>query len=335
MSVHPTFKNLGTKRTHSPGTGFLSPKRNSPICRSDIGPSPSPLPPSSIPLSSDPSDRSSRNNTALDFVEYRATPMKRRSLIDSPTKEIGSFDSQVMHSPTWSQPRSFERWRLQDLLESQRAFGDGKAGLEAEAEGYEPGEVLGINGEESEESEELQRAAMTTSSVTEADSQDLIEWFLRVHPELKFVGKAPQSKSSNSSLRSNKSGPDSAKDNVNGDGSGSQINQVGTIVINDTPPPSQSSKKSNNVDPITNQPPIENMGLVSPVKTASSLTESDSQSGGSRRAQDSAESQGGVLESSLVFSQPRMDPLMAFLDIFEGASSVSQDSHSVIDISDD
>ena len=177
--------------------------------------------------------------------------------------------------------------------------------------------------------------AMTTSSVTEADSQDLIEWFSRVRPELKFVGKAPQSKSSNSSLRSNKSGPDSAKDNVNGDGSGSQINQVGTIIIDDTPPPSQSSKKSNNVDPITNQPPIENMGLVSPVKTASSLTESDSQSGGLRRAQDSAESQGGVLESSLVFSQPKMDPLMAFLDIFEGASSMSQDSHSVINISDD
>ena len=333
MSIFPTFKALGTKRTHSPVTGFLSPKRNSSIRRSDAGPSTSPLPPSSIPPSTDPSDRSGRDDTALDFVQYQTTPTKRRSSIDSPTKEIKLFDSQVTHSPTWSQPRSFERWRLRDFLDSQRAFGDGKAGLEAEAEGREPGEGSGTNGEESEESEELQRAAMMASSVTEADSQDLIEWFSRVRPELKFAGKAPQSKSSNSSLRSNKSGPDSAKDNANGNGSGSRIDQVGTIVIDDTPPPSQNSKKSDNADPITNR--IENVGMVSPVKTASSLTESDSQSGGSRQTQGNVESQGGIPESALIFSQPTLDPLMAFLDIFEGASSMPQDSQSVIDISDD
>ena len=249
--------------------------------------------------------------------------------MDSPTKEIKLFESQVTHSPTWSQPRSFERWRLRDVLDSQRAFGDGKAGLEAEAEGREPGEGLPTNGDESEESE---RAAMMASSMTEADSQDLIEWFARVRPELKFVGKAPQSKSSNSSLRSNKSGSDSAKDNANGNGSGSRVDQVDVIVVDDTPPPSQDFRKPDNADPITNR--IENVGKVSPVETSSSLTESDSQSGGVRKTQDQEGSQGGIGDSALVFSQPTLDPLMAFLDIFEGASSVARDSQSVIDISD-
>ena len=237
------------------------------------------------------------------------------------------FESQVTLSPTWSQPRSFERWRLRDLLdESQHGLVDGKAGLEAEAEGREPGEGTKTSGEESEE---LEKEAMMASSMTEAESQDLAEWFSRVHPELKFGGKASQYKSDASLLRSSKSGPDSAKNNTNENGSGSRVEQVGTIIIDDTPPTSQDSKKSD-PDPITSR--IDNVGIVSPVKTTSSLTESESQSGGSRKVE--IESQGGLGESALIFSQPTPDPLKAFLDMFEGASSMPQDSQSVIDISD-
>lgn len=248
--------------------------------------------------------------------------------MDSP-KEMKLFESQTTLSPTWSQPRSFERRRLaRDLLDaSQHGPGNGKAGLEAEAEGLEPGEGLRADGEETEE---LEKAAMMASSMTEAESQDLVEWFSRVHPELKFGGKAPQYKSSNSSLKSNNPGPDSDKNSANESGaSGGRVDQVGIIVIDDTPPSSQNSKKSD-PDPITNR--IDNVGMVPSVKTSSSLTESESQSGGSRKVQD--ESQGGLGESALMFSQPTPDPLRAFLDMFEGASSVPQDSQSVIDISD-
>ena len=211
-------------------------------------------------------------------------------------------------------------------MQSQPGFDDGKAGLEAEAEGREPGEGSKVDGEESEE---LETAEMMASSVTEAESQDLVEWLSRAHPELKFGGKAPQYKSSSSSLRSNKSGPDSAKNNANGNGSGSRVEQVGIIVIDDTPPSSQNSKKSD-PDPITNR--IDNVGMVSPAKIPGSLTESESLSGGSRKAED--ESQSGLGESALIFSQLTPDPLKAFLDMFEGASSMPQDSQSVIDIDD-
>ena len=238
-------------------------------------------------------------------------------------------DSQVTPSPPWNRARSFERWRVRDILDSQRAFSDGKAGLEAEAEGREPGEGLKADGGESEE---LERAAMMASSVTEPESQDMLERLTKAHPELKYAGKAPPCESSNPSLRSNKSGPNSIKDNANGYGSGSRVDQVGVIVIDDTPPPSQNSKNSDNPDPITNR--IENVGMALSVKTQSSRTESDSQSGGSRKAQDRDESQPGINESALVFSQPSLDPLAAFLDIFEGASSMPRDSQSVIDIDD-
>ena len=309
-----------------------SPKRDSPIRRNEDGPSTSPLPPSSIPPSTDP-NRSSRDDLGLDFVQYQTTPTKHRTSLDSPRKDLKLFESQATLSPTWSQPRSFERWRVRDLLDSQHAFGDGKAGLEAEAEGCEPGEASRTT--DGEESEELEKAAMMASSITEAESQDPAEWFLRTHPEFKFGGKAPPYKSGSSSLGSSKSGPDSVKNNGNENGSGSRVEQVGIIVIDDTPPPSQTSKKSDEPDPITNR--IENVGMVSPVKNPSSasLTESDSQSEGSRQAQDHGESQGGNLGgSALAFSQPSMDPLRAFLDIFEGGSSVPQESQSVIDIDD-
>lgn len=236
------------------------------------------------------------------------------------------FESQATLSPTWSQPRSFERWRFRDLDESQRGLGNGKAGLEAEAEGREPGDGLRTDGEESEE---LEKAAAMASSVTEAESQDLVEWLSRVHPELKFGGKAPQYKSSTSSLKSTTSAPDSAKNNANENGSGSRVDQAGIIVIDDTPPSSQNSKKSD-TDSITSR--IDNVGMVLPIKTSSSLTESESQSGGSRKAED--ESQGGLGESALIFSQPTPDPLRAFLDMFEGASSMPRDSQSVINIDD-
>lgn len=238
------------------------------------------------------------------------------------------FESQTTLSPTWSQPRSFERWRLRDLPDSQRAFSDGKAGLEAEAEGREPGEGLKTDGEESEE---LEKAAMMASSITEAESQDYTELFLRTHPELKFGGKAPQYKSSPPSLRSRKSSSDSIRSNGNQTGSGSRVEQVGIIVLDDTPPPSQNPKRSDNPD--ANR--IENVGMMSPITTASSLTEPDSHSGSSRKAQEHGGSQDGDLgESPLAFSQPTLDPLMGFLDIFDRASSAAQDSQSVIDIDD-
>ena len=322
---YPAFSHssdLGTEKTLSPIAALLfSPKRGSPTRRDYDGPSTSSLPPSSIPPSTDP-PRSSRDDTALDFVQYQTTPTKRRSSFDSPRKELKLFESQTTISPTWSQPRSFERWRLRDILDSQRAFGDGKAGLEAEAEGREPGGSLGTDGEESQN---LEKAAMMASSMTQPESQDLTEWILKAHPELRFAGKAPPYKSSSSSLNSNKSGSDSSKNKSNGSGSGGRSEQVGIIVIDDTPPPSQNSKKSDNSDPITNR--IENVGMVSPVKTPSSLTESDSQSGNLRETQEQDESQsGGLGESALIFSQPSLDPLHAFLDIFEGASSLPQDS---------
>ena len=67
-------------------------------------------------------------------------------------------------------------------------------GLEAEAEGREPGESL------EEESERLEGAIQTTaSSITEADSQDS-ESFLRLHPGLTFFGRAQPCTSSTPSL---------------------------------------------------------------------------------------------------------------------------------------
>jgi hypothetical protein len=308
---------------------FSSPS-NSPTRHNDDDPLTSPLLPSSLLPSTDP-NRSSRGDAALDFVQYQATPTTRKYSIDSPNKDFKFFESQTTLSPAWSQPRSFERWRLRDLLDSQHAFGDGKAGLEAEAEGREPGE--GLKTTDGEESEELENAATMASSITQAESQDLTEWFLRVHPELKFGGKAPPYKSSPSSLRSSKSDSDSAKPNGNESGSGSRVEQVEIINIEDTPPSSQNSKKSGHPDPITSR--IENMGMMSPVKAPSSLTESESQSGSPRKAQDGDESQGGSLgESALAFSQPTLDPLMVFLDMFEGGDSVPRDSQSVINVDD-
>ena len=79
------------------------------------------------------------------------------------------FENQVTLSPTLSQPRSFERWRLRDLLdESQHGFDDGKAQLEAEAEGCEPGESGRMDGEELEE---LEKGVMMANSMTEVESQ--------------------------------------------------------------------------------------------------------------------------------------------------------------------
>ena len=318
------------KRIHSPIVALLySPNRNSPTRRNDDGPSTSSLPPSSFPPSTDP-HKSAHGNPAFDFVQYQTTPTKRRSSIDSPTKDLKFFESQTTLSPTWTQPRSFERWRLRDLLDSQRAFGDGKAGLEAEAEGREPGE--GLKTTDGEEPEELANSAMAASSITEAESQDVAEWLLSVNPELRFGGKAPPYKSGSSSLRSSKCG--SVKGNGNESGPGNRVEQVGIIVIDDTPPSSQSSKKSNKPDHIVNR--IENVGMVPPVDTASSLTESDSQSGSSGKAQGHGVSQdgGGLGESPLAFSSLTLSPLMGFLDIFERGSGVTQDSQSGIDVDD-
>ena len=70
--------------------------------------------------------------------------------------------------------------------------------------------------------------------------------------------------------------------------------------------------------------------MISPVKSQNSLPESDSQSGGSRRAGNRSESQGsGINESALIFSQPSLDPLMAFLDIFEGGARF-KDHHPLL-----
>jgi hypothetical protein len=111
----------------------------------------------------------------LDFVQDQPTPTKHRILFKSPRKGLKFFDSQTTLSPMWSQPRSFERWRIRDLLDSHHAFGDGKVGLEVEAGGRELGEGLRATDSE-EESEELAKAAeMMASSTTEAESQDLAE----------------------------------------------------------------------------------------------------------------------------------------------------------------
>ena len=67
------------------------------------------------------------------------------------------------------------------------------------------------------------------SSMTEAESQDLAEWFSRVHPELRFMGQASPYKSGASSHESSKSAKDDAIRN-------------GAIIINDTPPTCQNSK---------------------------------------------------------------------------------------------
>ena len=302
-------------QTHSPvASGLLrSPRRNPPA-----GPSTTPLPPSSIPLSTN-TYKSSRDDAALDFVQYQATPTKRRSSLDSPAKSLKLFESQTTLSPTWSQPRSFERWRLRDFLDGQRAFGSGKAGLEAEAEGREPGG----------ESEELENAPAMASSVTEAESQDMVPWLLENNPGTTYGGKAPPR---SSPPKPSKPGPDSVKNDGNENGSGSRVEQVGIIEIDDTPPPSQNSQKSDD----SADRHIEDVGMIPPVgNTQSSLTESDSQSAGSGRGQSQEESHpGGLDESDLVFSQPTLDPLRAFLDIFEGGSSIPQDSQSVIDIDD-
>ena len=319
---YPHSRNLGTEKTCSPIAALLfSPKQGSPTRHDDDGPSTGPQTLSSIPLSTNP--RRSSYDTALDFVQYQATPAKRRSSLNSPRKEMKLFESQTTLSPTWSQPRSFERWRLRDILDGHHAFSDGKAGLEAEAEGHEPGGSVGMDGEESQE---LEKVAIMASSVTQAESQDLLQWILEVHPELKFVGKATRCGSGSSSPRSSGSGNGSAEGESNENGSRSCVEQDGVIFIEDTPPPSQNPRNSGNEpDPITNH--VENVGMVAPVKTASSLTESGSRSGNPRKTQEEDESQsGGLCGSALIFSQPSLDPLHAFLDIFEGASGLSKDS---------
>ena len=205
-----------------------------------------------------------------------------------------------MLSPTWSQPRSLERWRFEDILdEGQHGFGDGKAGLEAEAEGHEPG-----GGER-------------TSSMTEAESQDLAEWFLRIRPELRFGGQAPSYNSGASSRESSKSAKDDAIGN-------------GTTIIDDTRSPTCQNSKGLDPDPTTNH--TDNVRTIPHPEVPGSLTESESQTGGSRKLLE--ESQGGIGESGLIFSQPSRDPLGAFLDMFEAASSTPLDSQSVIDIGD-
>jgi hypothetical protein len=230
--------------------------------------------------------------------------------VDSPREDLEIFESQMTLSPTWSQPRSFERWRLRDLLDGPHAFGDGKAGLEAEAEGQEVCE--GLRTTDWEESED----SMVASSITEAESQDVTEWLLRVHPELKIGGKAPPYESSSSSR---KSGSDSAKNNRNKRSSGSQAEQSEVIVADNTPPSGRNFKKSGRPDPIVNH--VEKKGKMSPDKTLNSLAESEPQSGGSGGAEDHGEIQDGGLSESL-------DPLTEFLDIFEGGSSMQpQDSY--------
>lgn len=181
----------------------------------------------------------------LDFVEYIPTPQKR-----TPPEDLKLFESPISLSPAWSQPRSFEQWRLRDLREERHAFGDGKAGLEAEAEGHEPGEGLRtMDGKEPKD--EADKEATMASSITEPESRNVTEWLLEVHKELEIGGKGPHS----------------------------------------------------------------------------SLAESGPQSGGSEIAYDRGESQGGgPSESPSTFSPPDLDPLAAFLDMFEGGSSTPQDS---------
>ena len=87
-------------------------------------------------------------------------------------------------NPVWSQPRSLERQGFWGLLdESQHSLSGGRAGLEAEVEGHELGEGIGMD-------------EVDSGSVTEPESDDTAEWFVRVHPELTYGGKAPLCKSS-------------------------------------------------------------------------------------------------------------------------------------------
>ena len=65
----------------------------------------------------------------------------------------------------------------------------------------------------------------------------LAKWFSKFRPEPKPGGKAPQYKSTTTSLGSRKSGPDPAKNSANGGGSGSRVEFVGIIVIDNTPTP--------------------------------------------------------------------------------------------------
>lgn len=288
--VYLILEDSGAKRTYSPvARSRYFPERGAPH-NSDNPLASSPSPPSISP--SRHPHMPGRFDPALDFVQYKATPIKHRSSLDSPTMEMKLFDSRAALSPTWSQPRSFERWSLRDFLNGQCAFGDGKAGLEAEAEGCEPGE----DSETDEERPDGLEGVMTrASSVTEEESQEMAEWFSKVHPELRFVGKAPRYESGDPLSGSNKSGSDPAGN------SRSQAERVGIVAIE--------------------------AGMASPVKAPSSLTESDSQSGSLKKTQKRDESQNsGLGESALIFSQPSLDPLHAFLDIFERASSSPRDS---------
>ena len=106
--VYLILEDSGAKRTSSPVARSLHPpERGSP--RNSNNPLTSSPSPSLISLSRHP-HMSSQLNPALDFVQYKATPIKHRSSLDSPTTEMKLFNSQAALSPTWSQPRSFERW---------------------------------------------------------------------------------------------------------------------------------------------------------------------------------------------------------------------------------
>ena len=188
--------------------GLLRTPKNSPTRCNDGSPSTTALHPS-ILLSTDPF-RSHGHATALDFVEYKATPTKRWTSFDSPSKGLELFETQTL-SPPWSQPRSFERRRLRDHLDSQHPCASGRAGLEAEAEGHEPGE--GLRPDELENLEDIdERETVTASSVTEADSQDMVEALLKKYPECRYAGDAPEYlESSPSSVRSSNSVTGSTK----------------------------------------------------------------------------------------------------------------------------
>ena len=228
-AIFPALKSSITQENNSPlAMPLYSPKRDSLACHNNNGSPTSPLPPSLLSATTEIDlHRAGWNDMGLDFVPYQATPPKHRSSIDLEDLEL--FESPTVLGLMWRQPaRSFGRPRLQDILDAQRAFGDGKVGLETEAEGYEPG-----------------------------------EWLRTMDGELEEMENS-----------------------------------------------SQNSKKSDRLDPITNH--IENVGTMSPVKTPSSRTES---------------------ESSQALSQSAQEPLMAFLDIFE-ENSMLQDSQLVIDVDD-
>ena len=217
--ILPELESLVAHEIPSP----IAPLLDSPeSARGDTGSSTSDLLPHVPSPPSNPHGSLSHDNFDLDFVSFKPTPTSRTSPADSPKDNLKFFESQTTLSPTWSQPRSFEKWRLRDseFYNGQHAFGDGKAGLEAEAEGHEPGEESRTaDGEESEESE---KGVSLASSVTEEESQDATEWLLRVNPGLKYAGKAPPCKPSPSSR---KSGSDSTRDNGNERRSGSQVEE--------------------------------------------------------------------------------------------------------------